>query len=221
MSDIITTPPEEKTTAELCKLIHDQQERILALEQAAEDKQLTLTLLENADHEIDELKKQNAELRRENERLAAENSGMRVKAAPAKAGPVLYQGQESDLFPGEIKDIILSTLATAVEKAISQEDRTRRGDVLRDIIEANHYEGILQKKAEGLKTELTGYKVLDPATQKYLESIGFVFVSSSQRHKHYKMAYFGDRRYVTTIPCSGSDFRGGTNTAQEIITQMF
>ncbi|WP_346997407.1 hypothetical protein [Coprococcus comes] len=57
--------------------------------------------------------------------------------------PVLIAGDEDDFYPGEVKDFVLS----AVKKELSStETRTRRYDVLSDVLNANDYEAIGEKE---------------------------------------------------------------------------
>lgn len=50
-----------------------------------------------------------------------------------------------------------------------------------------------------------------------LTELGFVI---SEEGKHYKLTYYGDGRYWTTIAKSPSDNRTGTNVALTIIKNM-
>ena len=64
---------------------------------------------------------------------------LRVKLNSMTDVPVLIAGDEDDFYPGEVKDFVLS----AVKKELSStETRTRRYDVLSDVLNANDYEAI-------------------------------------------------------------------------------
>ena len=76
---------------------------------------------------------------------------------------------------------------------------------------------LLVKKAQKLKSALKGYKNVSSSMRQLLTELGFVI---SEEGKHYKLTYYGDGRYWTTIAKSPSDNRTGTNVALTIIKNM-
>ena len=174
-------------------------------------------LLAGTDEEIRKVKEQNTALRKEIEQLRAENERLSAMPEDSTSLTLLTHGSEKELFPGEIRDIVLSTLISALDRVLPSQGKSRRTDVIRDIISANHYEGILQSRAENLKKVMVGYRYLDKTTQTFLESIGCAVAQKTG--KHHKMTYYGDPRYTVTLPASGSDgAREGRNLAQDITT---
>lgn len=121
--------------------------------------------------------------------------------------PVLIAGDEDDFYPGEVKDFVLS----AVKKELSStETRTRRYDVLSDVLNANDYEAIGEKRAEEAKRLLSNYSGMTPKLKKGLEDIGFIFDKSD----HQKVKYYGDNRYTIVYASTPSDKGyGGKNNA--------
>ena len=114
---------------------------------------------------------------------------LRVKLNSMTDVPVLIAGDEDDFYPGEVKDFVLS----AVKKELSStETRTRRYDVLSDVLNANDYEAIGEKRAEEAKRLLSNYSGMTPKLKKGLEDIGFIFDKSD----HQKVKYYGDDRYT-------------------------
>lgn len=156
-----------------------------------------------------------AELRREIERLNAENSGLKAKLDQADSQPVLCTGNESDKFPGEIKDIVLSELAEVLK---GLKENTRRVDVIRDLVDSNGYEHILEDRATELKDKLAGYTTMTAPLRSYLEGIGLTITADAN---HYKLHYYDDPRYYTTFAKTASDRgHGDMNAALEIIRKM-
>lgn len=182
-------------------------------EAALKEKDEANKLVDSTDNEITEMRHQIEILTHENDRLAAENSGLRSKMMDPGSLPVLFFGTEDDFFPGEIKDIVLCTL----EEAVKNRPGSRRTDVLRDIIHNNNQEHLLDKKARDVKAKLRGYRTLSASLRRYLESIGFVITEDG---KHYRLSYYGDSRYHTTLSKTASDHREGDNIALQIIRDM-
>ena len=122
--------------------------------------------------------------------------------------PVLIAGDEDDFYPGEVKDFVLS----AVKKELSStETRTRRYDVLSDVLNANDYEAIGEKRAEEAKRLLSKLK-------KGLEDIGFIFDKSDNQ----KVKYYGDNRYTIVYASTPSDKGyGGKNNANITMKKAF
>ena len=100
------------------------------------------------------------ELTRTNETLMIENSVMRAKMNSTEALPILYQGNEEDFYPDEIQDMILSILEEAFSNT---ESKTRRADILSDIIENNKYQHLSEKRKQKVKAIFKGYKNLSSA----------------------------------------------------------
>ena len=186
-------------------------------EEAEQKKDEADKLVEMTDGEIADFKRQIEILSHENERLQAENAGLRTKLGGMESVPIIMEGNEDEFFPGEIKDIILSILSEALKDLGEDQAKTRRADVLRDIIKANGYEEKLQKIADQIKVKLKGYSKMDSATRRYIESIGFAI---TEEGKHYRLTYYGDARYHTTLSKTASDHREGTNIALQIIKDM-
>ncbi|QMT33522.1 hypothetical protein LNQ82_03185 [Conchiformibius steedae DSM 2580] len=59
---------------------------------------------------------------------------------------------------------------------------------------------------------MTSYKKLESKTRAALEEIGFSIQGDGN---HWKCTFKGDGRYVLILPKSGSDFRGGKNSASD------
>ena len=197
-----------KNSAEFAQELAEM-ERAAALKEKDEANKL----VDSTDQEIKDMRQQIEVLSHENERLTAEITGLRAKMAGLDSRPILFLGNEDDFFPGEIKDIVLC----ALEDAVKNLPKSRRLDVLRDVIRSNNHEHLLNRRAEKLKARLRGYKSMSGPLRRYLEGIGYDITEDG---KHYRLTYFGDARYSITMAKTASDYREGDNTALQMIRGM-
>ena len=197
-----------KKSAEFAKELAEQER-----DEAEQQKDEAHQLVDMTDQEISDMKRQNEELTHENERLTAENAGLRTKLNGIDSMPVLYLGTEDEFFPGEIREMILAIL----DRALGDETKTRRSDVLRDIIHSNGYQHSRENRVREVKAKLKGYKTMNGALRRFLEDLGFVITEDG---KHYRLTYYGDNRYHTTLAKSASDHREGENISTQIIRDM-
>ena len=151
----------------------------------------------------------------ENEALRAENAGLHSKFGEMDKRPVLVMGDEEDLYPGEIKELVLSVLEDELERRVAK--RSRRSDVFSDLIEKNDYQGVYRKKKAEIQRILKNYTIMDAKTRKALQDFGFRIEEDG---KHYRLTYFGDDRYNTTVAKTPSDARAGKNIAHYIEQTM-
>lgn len=156
----------------------------------------------------------NKKLNMEVQRLTVENQALRMRLASKEQQPLIFMGEESDFYDGEIREVILEILEEYLRNV---KRNTRRDHVVTDIIENNTYNHIPAKRREQIKVALKGYKSLDGSLRSLLESLGFVI---SEDGKHYKWTYFGDHRYTATVAKTSSDNRAGMNMASLIDNLM-
>ncbi|MBC5713175.1 hypothetical protein H8S17_02955 [Roseburia sp. BX1005] len=159
------------------------------------------------DEDLKKMQQKLEELTRTNETLMIENSVMRAKMNSTKALPILYQGNEEDFYPDEIQDMILSILEEAFSNT---ESKTRRADILSDIIENNQYQHLSEKRKQKVKAIFKGYKNLSGAIKQELMELG---ITISEDGKHYKLTYNNDPRYMVTVGKTPSNNRAGNNNA--------
>ena len=150
-------------------------------------------LLDSVDKDLVRLRKQVEELTRTNEALKYENQGLRSKLNRTDAAPILYLGGETELFPDEIKAILLDALEAELPK---YEEKTRRHTVIEDVIRENDCKKTAGEKAEKLKNLLKGYKSLSGSLKQELQNMGFEITDDG---KHSKLTYYGDSRYMATL----------------------
>ncbi|ADQ61152.1 hypothetical protein LOB55_09370 [Lactobacillus delbrueckii subsp. lactis] len=151
----------------------------------------------------------------ENEALRAENAGLHSKFGEMDKRPVLAMGDEGDLYPGEIKELVLSVLADELDRGVTKP--SRRSDVFSDLIEKNDYNGVYRKKKAEIQIILKNYTIMDAKTRKALQEFGFRIEEDG---KHYRLTFFGDDRYNTTVAKTPSDARAGKNIAHHIEQTM-
>ena len=167
------------------------------------------------DAEIQSLEQQVDSLAREVEALRAENYGLRSKLTETDAMHVLFAGEENEFFHGEIREIVLAALKFALQNNTT--DKTRRSDVLRDVIEHNGSTGCVEEKRNKIKSLLRAYTGMTKPLRQELMDFGFEITEDG---KHYKLVYHGDGRYSTALPKTPSESRGGKNAAAEIVGKM-
>ncbi len=167
-------------------------------------------LLESYDDDLKKFQNQIEKLMRSNESLTYENQGLKAKLDSIENVPVLFHGDEDDFFQGEIREIILDAIS---EQLKSIEPKSRRYDVLSDIISSNENERVINDKRDEIKQIFKDYKSLSGTMRQRLSELGF---SINEDGKHYKLTYYGDSRYYTTISKTASDHREGRNIAATI-----
>lgn len=172
-------------------------------------------LIELGDEDVRRLRNQVEELTRVNESLTYENQGLRAKVNESNVLPILYLGEEDEFFPNEIKIILLDALKDALPKYING---SRRRDVLTDIISKNECPNTINERALEIKKLLKGYTNMSGSMKHKLQELGFTI---GEEGKHYKLTYYGDRRYMTTLSKTPSDRQHtGRNSANIIIKNM-
>ena len=165
-----------------------------------------------------DLQKKDSEIERltgELEKKERELSWLKAKMDSMTQVPIIYAGDEDDFYPGEAKDFVLSAVRRDLAKT---EQRTRRHDVLQDVLDANGYEGINEQRAAEAKRLLRNYSRMTPKIRKGLEDIGFIFDKSD----HQKIKYYGDDRYTVIYAGTSSDKGcGGENNVHTTIKKAF
>lgn len=165
--------------------------------------------------ENEKLTEKNSGLGRAIESLKAENRGLHEKLQKMERIPLLYSGDETDLFEGEIHDLVMDILAEELRRRTTKD--SRREHVLKDILENNEYRHILEKKREKVQKIFSSYTKMNAALRQEIKDLGFDIMEDG---KHYKLVYYGDERYKTTISKTGSDHRGGRNMGSKITNSM-
>lgn len=165
----------------------------------------------------EEIEAKNLQLSDAEKEIARLNAEIRSYASRGSkpAAINLKIADEADLYPGEINSVILDALNSA---AFNVQDGSRRQHVLAGIIRVNEIPDQARESRNKLKEILRDYKSMDKFTKRGLEELGF---SISEDGKHYKLVYHGDDRYTFALAKTGSDHRGGLNSASDIGKRIF
>lgn len=146
--------------------------------------------------------------------LEVENQRLRSHLDKGKI-PVIYFGQEKEFYLGEIQDLLLSTLEDALEDI---PEKSRKRDVITDILNSNNYRHITKERNEQLKHLLKGYDGMSAKVRHGLEELGFLV---EETNKHCKISYHGDNRYLVVFGSTPSDVRSGKNNAATLIRMAY
>lgn len=172
-------------------------------------------LIEAFDEEQRKLRQQIEELTHANEVLTYENQGLRAKLSASDSVPLLFFSEEEEFFQDEIKDLVLETLTDAL---IETPKSSRRHDILQDLFEKNKYMHLLAMRRNKLKEILKNYDRLSNSIRQALKELGIEITDDG---KHYKLVYYGDKRYCETMAKTPSDSRcGAKNLISGIINKM-
>ena len=193
-------------------LLRDRLEAQRLRQQEAEEAQRSAQaevdqVYEAFDEDLKALQRKLEELTRANDALTMENSVLRSRLNLTADKPILYQGDEEDFYPEEIKDMILGALEDALS---GTEASTRRADVLADVLQNNEFKHLSEQRRQRVKALFRGYKNVSSAMKQELSDLG---ISISEDGKHYKLTYRDDPRYMVTIGKTPSDNRAGNNNA--------
>ena len=155
-------------------------------------------------------------LKEENELLTSRLAAFQSSGAPTGDG-VVHRGSEHDLYPGEIREVVLDVLRKAAENC---QAGTRRADILKDVLANNEFHDEPRRRAQELKTAVKSYSGMPSAVKKKLHDLGID--PDPKVSKHIKVTYYGDQRYTAAMTSSGSDSRcGGKNLAADLIQRFF
>lgn len=183
-----------------------------ALEKAKEEAN---DILDSFDEEIRRMQEQIDELTHANEKLQYENQGLKAKIDSNQEQPLLFFGTENEFYLGEIKDLILSSLNDQLSNI---ESKTRRYDVVQDIIQSNDYQEINKKRVEEARRLLKNYNGMTSKVRKGLEDMGFKVTHEGD---HYKAIYYSDERYTVVYGATPSDNRAGKNNVSNTVKKVF
>ena len=94
---------------------------------------------------------------------------------------------------------------------------SRREHVIKDIINSNDYNDIQGQRQQKIKNILKAYDGMSKSMRQELIDLGFEI---TEEGKHYKLTYYGDCRYWTTLAKTPGDHRVGKNASLTIIRDM-
>lgn len=172
-------------------------------------------ILDGFEADMQKSREDAARLARYIEKLECENAGLRAKIHSDTSIPFLFMGNEHDFYPGEIKDLVLSSVKNELDRT---EPATRRYDVLNDVMRANDYQGTSKKRAAEAKRLLSNYSGMTQKLRRGLEDIGYVLDTAD----HQKAKYYGDDRYTVIYASTpGDKEHAGKNNASITVKKAF
>ena len=161
--------------------------------------------LKKSDEEMEKIRKRMKELEVENEIL-------KKRIESIDSVPLLYYGEEKELYAGEIKELLIDVLSN-----VTLNEGSRRKDIISDLLKANVIKPTIKDRHNKLKAAFNDYRDLNTDLRNELEELGFEISSEG---KHHKLTYYGDSRYQTTLAKTSSDYRSGMNAVSVIIKNM-
>lgn len=174
----------------------------------------------------DEYEKENTSLKSENEDLKEQvrkleaqlkeaNEHAVVRAVPENI--LLVFDADNNIYEGEAREVVLDILSEFRER---NHNRKRRCDIIEEILACNECRQEPERRFQAIKTLMKGYSHMDAHISKGLAALGLKAVETGGRQKHIRLMYGDDPRYILTLCRSGSDNRGGLNTAIDFKNQM-
>lgn len=140
---------------------------VSATEKKAKAENEVSEVYENFSDELEEKERTIEELNNRVMALQAENQGLRAKYEQVSEIPLIYYGEEDELYEGEIKDHILETLQKQMQQV---KKGTRKEIILQDILESNELTGALEEKRAEIKRILKGYTKVGDSLKRDLKA---------------------------------------------------
>lgn len=139
---------------------------------------------------------------------------------PEKECSVQLCSTEKELYPNEMKDVILRVLEKEY-KMISSDSaagNSRKAHVLKNVLNNNEQSG-MDDKLHGIFKKVFKDGTVDKKYLTELERLGFQVAMNGNRH--YKIAFNGDSRYQISVATTPSDHRAGENLTSTYMNMLF
>ena len=141
-------------------------------------------------------------------------------ADTAAGTPLLVTGSETDMYPDEIKSIVLNALSASLRPDIGNGFRCRRNDIINDILAANEFDDANSKAKVDINRTIGAIhnaddflRVSEPVFSKY-NIMTRMDPSGNKR----LIFFMDDKRYSVTMPVNEEDF---SRLAAEICKMLF
>ena len=177
------------------------------------------SIIKDKEHEIANLSQEVTALRKQlhEEKIKADALQNSYSKSESDGQEGMFELTEVPKYDHEIEDIILRVLEKERDGMSSDPTliRSRKYHVLCDIL-AHNFPSDTGTELEQLIKEVfaTGRLTRDGIGR--LQSAGFT-VEKNDRQAHYKIAWKGDDRYVSTYAATASDYRSGKNAASDYV----
>ena len=195
------------------------QEILEKLKKQSSDNDFNKLYLADLENENREYIKKYEKMAEDLQKLKLENERLNYSLSTySGAGtPLLVSGNENELYPKEQTEIVIEILKEYLNKSV--DDKCRRADILRSIIEANPAEGIPEKYKKIIKEAFDGYTKFN--CTKILNALKETGIEIVEHTGHYKIQFHNDSRYTFEAAATPSDHRAGKNAASIINNLMF
>lgn len=191
------------------KNLISQNEQIIEQSQKIADE--NKAVYETFDIDLKKTDEENTRLKQRVIDLETENRILKERLDSINDKPLLVYGEEEEVYPGEIKELLIDIL-----KKANLAKGSRRADIIDDILHNNVISSSLEERYTELRSILNNYRGLDQDQINRLERLGFSVTSDG---KHHKLVYHDDR-YVAAFAKTSSDVRAGKNAVSLIIKNM-
>ncbi|SFX39498.1 hypothetical protein [Ruminococcus sp. XPD3002] len=194
-------------------------ETIEKLKEKSDNNDFNKIYLEELEAENEKYSQKYEKLAEELQKLKLENERLnyRLESYTGAGNSLIVSGTENDLYPNEQREIIIDCLKEYLDKNV--QSASRRADIIKSIINANHVDGIPDQYKKIIKAAFDGYKKFECfEIMDALKKTGIVVVEHTG---HYKIQYHKDPRYSFEASATASDHRAGKNAASIINNLMF
>ncbi len=195
------------------------QEILEKLKKESADNEFNKSYLTDLEAENREYIKKYEKMAEDLQKLKFENERLNytISTYSGAGTPLLVSGKENDLYPKEQTEIIIEILKEYLNKSV--DDKCRRADILKSIIEANPVDGIPEKYRRIIKEAFDGYTKFN--CTKILNALKETGIEIVEHTGHYKIQYHNDARYLFEAAATPSDHRAGKNASSIINNLMF
>ena len=130
--------------------------------------------------------------------------------------PIIVEGDEKDIYPGEQKDFILSLIKSLISNF---DNYTRAYKICESILNGNKENGTRSRIKETITSTLKNYTGMSKDVISALNSVGIRVAEYDS--SHCKVYFERDDRYIVSISHSPSDFKCGLNAITDINRMFF
>lgn len=169
-------------------------------------------IVDTFDYDLKKSEEEMEKIKRRMRELEVENEILRKRVETTDNAPLLYYGHEKELYPGEIKELLIDILSS-----LTFPSGSRREHVVTDLLNANVIRPTIKDRHTKIKAAFNDYRELTAETRSKLEEMGFGITSDG---KHHKIVYHGDSRYQISLSKTSSDYRSGMNAVSYITKNM-
>lgn len=169
-------------------------------------------IVDTFDYDLKKSEEEMEKIKRRMRELEVENEILRKRVETSDNAPLLYYGYEKELYPGEIKELLIDILSN-----LTFPSGSRREHVVTGLLNANVIKPAIKDRHAKIKSVFNDYRELTAETRNKLEELGFGITSDG---KHHKLVYYGDCRYQISLSKTSSDYRSGMNAVSYITKNM-